>query len=167
MRSSKARTSGNKHIKTCCKSVHSLLFFPKSSETKHVTVPYIFIVGSHISFLASSFLLPTHITNCSSAVSLPQYHIAELENTQDSSSTSVQWEVVTTPAHRPVSMASWILEPLRGDLKQFGSKMQRTLCPLYLLEQILCAVFLNPLLTKINASLLPAVSSDCHLLQPS
>lgn len=55
----------------------------------------------------------------------------------------------------------------KRSLKCLGRRVGSASHPRYLLEQILHAVFLDRLSSKINASLFPTVSSNWHLLQPA
>lgn len=152
-----------KKKKAYCKSVH--FFFPKSTETKHISA-HIYSCILHFIFRASLSFAHTQswlALRCF-LITIPHYR-----------SGGTSWmllppgrsgSAVLTLSHRALCpFATWITVPLRRDLKGLGRRMGNVSHPHYLLEEILHAVFLNRLLTKINASLFPTVSSSWHLPQ--
>lgn len=114
---------------------------PKNSETKHVTVLYIFIAVSYISFLASSFLLPTHRAAWSSAVSLSQYHIAEFGKKRCSSSNTAL--IIRTPSPQTsVPICHLNFGVFEKRLKVFGKKDGKSIIPtLHTWTDFACCIF--------------------------
>lgn len=70
---------GNVGKKTPPKHIANLFTFSPQRALRQNTFLYTFIVASYISFLGPPFLLPTRKAEWSSAVSLSQYHITEVE----------------------------------------------------------------------------------------
>lgn len=165
------------YLEICAKKKSILqicsLFPPQRTVRQNMFLYYtVHIYSCVLHFIFRAFLfffLPTHRADWCSAVSLSWYHIAEVEENLGCAFHQGTEGVELWPlSHRGLCpFATWITVPLRRDLKCLGRRMGSASHPHYLLEEILHAVFLNRLSTKINASLFPAVSSNWHLPQPA